>query len=297
MIVWSDYQKYLLEECKKLLSAGKVYTDYEAEKEIAGMVRVMKYLTGSIDIPLIWKLTFSSKNSFMECRLLLAFCLMELFSEKEKTSWSQERLNSIERLFFNTETKPEYPHITCNLLPMNMIDAAEKKDLAKLTFLLDVSDDAEWHRKQLLALFVKKQDFDSICKLGLYDELESLKEYRIFALLFYVDAEKYPELFARMYQYINTGKFLRRAIKCGCLANYLPFLFSQEIITPDTVLFKSGPVKITLKQYYFFLCEIYPALKIFQKKLTENTQKEKISRYITVFHFQTSLPASYFVAQ
>lgn len=265
---WNDYQKKILDECKKLLTAGKVYHYSLSMEELYGMKKVMIHLSGKVDIPLLWRLSFAIKNSsscFFVGRQLLASCLMEIFSEKVQNSFDLKRLDSVKNFFFSSESKPMYPRINYNLLPQNIKNAAEKKDLATLTFLLDVSDDPQWDRSQLMAFFAKEKDFESISSLKLYDGLSTLKESQIFALLFHVDPRKYPELFIRLYRLADPEKFLVKTIACNCLPEFLPFLFEQRAITPDTLLFKSGPVNITLKQYRDFWCEIFPAAQHLQK--------------------------------
>ena len=79
-----------------------------------------------------------------------------------------------------------------------------------MTFLLDVTDDREWNREQLLAFFVKQKDFESITALGLYDLVKSLKEYRCFPLFFHVDTNKYPELSLALYQCLNPEKSIEK---------------------------------------------------------------------------------------
>jgi hypothetical protein len=98
-----------------------------------------------------------------------------------------------------------------------------------------------------------------ISLLALFDELPNLREQRIFTLLFHVDHRKYPELFLRLYKLVKKEKFLKKVIWYRCLPNYLPFLFTHELVTADTVLFKSGSVSITLQQYYLFWQEVFPS--------------------------------------
>jgi hypothetical protein len=259
MIELNDYQKKLLNRCKLCLEKGKVYHfDWDINDQI-GMAKMMKHLTGEIDAALIWQLSFSTKAKYFQADKLLSSCLTELFSEKQKMTFEAETARSVGNLFFNKwQSVPNYPKISY-MLSREMELAAVNRDLAKITFLLDVSENPQWEKSQLLAYFVIKKDFEMISLLALFDDLPTLREQRIFPLLFHVDHRKYPELFLRLYKLVKKEKFLKKVIWYRCLPNYLPFLFTHESVTPDTVLFKSGSVSITLQQYYLFWQEVFPS--------------------------------------
>ena len=259
MIEWNNYQKKLLNGCKLCLEKGKVYHfDFDINDQI-GMAKMMKHLTGEIDAALIWQLSFSTRAKYFQAYKLLSSCLTELFSEKQKMTFEAETAGSVENLFFDKwQSVPNYPKISY-MLSREMELAAENRDLAKITFFLDVSEPPQWEKSQLLAYFVIKKDFEMISLLALFDELPTLREQRIFPLLFHVDHRKYPELFLRLYKLVKKEKFRKIVSVYRCLPNYLPFLFTQESVTPDTVLFKSGSVSITLQQYYLFWQEVFPS--------------------------------------
>lgn len=278
MIELNDYQKKLLNGCKLCLEKGKVYHfDFYINDQI-GMAKMMKHLTGEIDAALIWQLSFSTRAQYFQPYKLLASCLTELFSEKQNTAFEAETAESVEKLFFyKWQNVPNYPKISY-MLSKEMELAAKNRDLAKITFLLDVSENPQWEKSQLLAYFVIKRDFEMISLLALFDELPSLRDHRIFPLLFHVDHRKYPELFLHLYRLVKPEKFLKKVILYHCLPNYLQFLFTQESVTPDTVLFKSGSVSITLQQYYLFWQEVFPSAQRLRGKdktfdiLLDNTE-------------------------
>ena len=55
---WNEYQKKLLDECKNCLVKRKIYSNSFNRDEQKGMAKMMKHLTGKVDITVIWDLTF-----------------------------------------------------------------------------------------------------------------------------------------------------------------------------------------------------------------------------------------------
>ena len=264
MAEWNEYQKKLLEECKNCLVKRKIYCNSFNRDEQKGMAKMMKHLTGKVDITVIWNLTFQKRFHFSGLNDLLSSCLAEIYSEKTESEDVLEISETVNSTFFRSSSPPVYPRISF-VLPKEFQDAAEKNDIAKLTFLLDVTDDREWNREQLLAFFVKQKDFGSITALGLYDLVGTLKEYRYFPLFFHVDTNKYPELSTALYQCLNPEKVLKKVISCRMISKYTTFLQNHGM-SSDTVLFQSGPVRITLEQYYNFWKEIFPSAILLKGK-------------------------------
>ena len=109
---WNEYQKKLLEECKNCLVKRKIYCNSFNRDEQKGMAKMMKHLTGKVDITVIWNLTFQKRFHFSGLNDLLSSCLAEIYSEKTGSEDVLEISEAVNNTFFRSCSLPEYPRIS-----------------------------------------------------------------------------------------------------------------------------------------------------------------------------------------
>ena len=266
---WSPEQSTILLALKKQLAEKKTCCVCGGPVKIQqGMMIMMKHLDMPFDLPLIWEKTFkreSSKN-YSYAELLIGQAAATLFTTPSTPLISGPAVDAAAKCFCWSPSpyQSEHKYIPGCDLPCEFIAPAKEGNTAKLTFLLDVAVDRLKACEELAIFLLNEKKYALVMTLdGVKEHLcripqRYLREHWLKlnpatgeekAFLRYV----FPLLENKsdLIESITLNARLHRRIN-----DLLEFGFS-----PDDLLFDRTVLKITLRQYIYFLDEISEEIK------------------------------------
>jgi hypothetical protein len=250
---WNDHASEVLKKCFEYFVSSKVFQT-ASYFEQTGMIKMMKHLTGKVDISLIWELSYSTRGKYAQPLDLLASCAAEVFGTENGTGADNDAVEGVKNALFPLYSFVEKPKTISNALAEPYQEAIKNKDAAKLKFLLDVSDDEQWDKEQLFCELLNRKLYKLIIFLGLCDQASKLKEYRLYPLFYNLDTDQYPELAEAVYSCLSPEKVQRYIFSKGLLKGKMSFLIKHGM-SEDTPVYAAKKIRITFGGFMKFITE------------------------------------------
>ena len=274
---WSPEQSTILLALKKQLAEKKICCGFGGPVKIQqGMMIMMKHLDMPIDLPLIWEKTFKRKtsSSISYEELLIGQAAATLFTEPSTPLIDGPAVDAAVKCFCGSSSsyQSEHKYIPGCDLPCEFIVPAQEGDTAKLTFLLDVAVDRHQACEELAIFLLNEKNYALIMTLdGVKEHLCKIpQKYLREHWLKLNPATGEEKAFLRyVFSLLENRSDLIESISLNArlhrrINDLLEFGFS-----PDDLLFDRAVLKITLRQYIYFLDEI-----------SEEIQKANISGHL-----------------
>lgn len=259
---WTPQEEYIINALKKHLFLDKIYTEWFYNTAIQkGMMLMMEHLSLEPDLPLTWEKICrnQTKSTHKNLELLLTQAAATVFSGKkyvlEGTVYDQVGKLLLEQDYHGQNLK----YIPCSDLPCEFIRPAEEGDLPKLIFLLDVAVDRESTCESLAIFLLNERRYDMLMTLeGVKEQLgkipqQYLKEHWVKMT---PHSQQDREFLHYAFSLIeDKSELLYTVNQQGTLSGKID-IFLQNGFFPDSLILDRSSVKVSLRQYLYFLDEI-----------------------------------------
>jgi hypothetical protein len=259
---WTPFQGYIINALKKHLLLDKTYTEWFYNTAIQrGMILMMEHLSLEPDLPLTWEKICRNKTkaTHKNLELLLTQAAATVFSGKkyvlEGTVYDQVGKLLLEQDYNGQNLK----YIPCCDLPCEFVRPAQEGDLPKLVFLLDVAVDRESTCESLAIFLLNERRYDMLITLeGVKEQLgkipqKYLKEHWVKMT---PHSQQDREFLHYAFSLIeDKSELLYTVNQQGTLSGKID-IFLQNGFFPDSLILDRSSVKVSLRQYLYFLDEI-----------------------------------------
>lgn len=263
---WTPEQSTILLALKKLLAEKKICCGWGWDGPAAiqqGMAIMMKHLDMPVDLPLTWEKTFKRKSTgnIFYAKQLIGQAAATLFSEPFTPQICGPAVDAAKKCFcgYSLYCSKELKYIPGCDLPCEFISPAKEGDTAKLIFLLDVAVDRSKACEELAIFLLNEKNYALVMTLdGVKEHLCKIpqKYLREHWLKLIPSTEQEKAFLRYLFPLIeNKNDLLDTINQSGQLHHRINDLLTFGF-SPDDLIFDRSALKITLRQYIYFLDEI-----------------------------------------
>ena len=259
---WTKQEEYLISSLNKHLFEETVCTEWFYSTSIQhGMILMMEHLQLEVDLPLTWQKICKrrTKETRPNFELLVGQAASTIFTGK-KYVLSGTVFDQVTKLFFALDFNDyRFKYVPCSNLPCEFVKPAQEGDLAKLTFLLDVAVDRPSAEESLAIFLLNERRYDLIMNLcGVKEQLAQIPQKYIKEhwVKMTPDCKGDWDFLHYTYSLIEDKTDLIYTVnQLGKLSQKIE-IFLENGFSPDSLILDRSGIKISLRQYLYFLDEI-----------------------------------------